>query len=192
MNFIKKILILGISIFMFSCSSTPKKIDTSKELISDQGELTRQELENTAGSMATQIAYHIKSNMNPQETYVAFLPTINDTTEEISIDSYDQNMVQILLKQNIPVLRVEDRQAALKELQFSQTGVTENELEAGKMKSATHFIQTKILEDVFNYKGDKIIEHTILTELRDVQTQVVVFSRKKIYRKKVKRNQISW
>lgn len=193
MKVIKKpMLFLLVSLFMFSCSSAPKKLDANKEIISDQGELTRQELENTAQSMAIQIAYHIKGNMNPAETYVAFLPTINDTTEEIAVDLYDQNMVQILLQKKIPVLKASDRHAALKELEFSQSGITENELEAGKMKSATHFIQTKILENVFNASGDKIIEHTILTELRDVQTTVVLFSKKKIYRKKVSRNQISW
>jgi hypothetical protein len=188
----KKIIGLVTVLTFISCSSTPKKLDADKEIISDQGELTRQEMENTAKEMGVYIAHQIQNDLGAGKVYLAFLPTKNDTTEEIAVDLYDQSMVSTLISRKVNVLRVEDRTAALRELQFSQSGATENELEAGKMKSATHFIQTIILENVFSHKGDKIIEHTILTELRSVETQAVLFSKKKVFRKKVARGQISW
>lgn len=192
MKWLKWIAILSTLLFLVSCASSPRKLDANKEIISDQGELTRQELEKAAKTMARDMSIAVKKKMNSQETYIAFLPTRNDTTEEIAVETFDQSMVSALLQNSIHVVRAEDRKAALKELAFAQTGATDNSIEAGKMKSATHFIQTKILENVFNYRGNKVIEHTILSELRSVETQVVVYSNKKVYRKKIGRNQISW
>ncbi|HRP68631.1 MAG TPA: hypothetical protein PLY93_03800 [Turneriella sp.] len=62
------------------------------------------------------------------------------------------------------------------------------------MKSPNFFIQTTISENIFRSGGDRIVEQTLNFELRSVETQLVVFSDRVIYRKKP-RNQgggVTW
>jgi hypothetical protein len=54
------------------------------------------------------------------------------------------------------------------------------------MKSPNFFIQTDINENIFKSGGDRIVEQILNFELRSVETQLVVFSDRIVYRKKPK------
>lgn len=171
-------------IFFQSCSSVPRRLDTEKDLVADTGELTRYELEKAAKKLAKSIANYFKQNPNPDGIFVALLPTKNETSEQIATDVFDNVLVDELRKNGIYTVRRETRAEALKEIEFSMTGLTENRLSIGKMKSPNFFIKTEIDENIFRHRGDKIVEQIINIELREITTQIVKWSDRIVYRKK--------
>ena len=183
----KKIIILFviISIFGFiSCSSTPKRLDTEKDMIADTGELTLLELEKTANRLAKMISTHFKENPNPNGIFIALLPTKNDTSEQLPVTGFDNTLLNELRKNGIFTVRVETREKALAEIQFSQTGLTDKPLSVGKMKSPNFFIRTDITESMYSSSGKKIVEQIINTELISVESQIMVWGDKVAYRKR--------
>lgn len=188
------VVLFVIAYLSFSgCTSTPKRLDTNRDIVADTGELTRYELEKSATQMAKSIAEHFKNNPQKEGIFVALLPTKNDTSEQIPTDVFDNTLVNELRKAAIFTLRTETRSQALSEIKFSLTGLTEKELSIGKMKSPNFFIKTDIIENMFKHKGDKIVEQVVNIELIEVLTQVVVWSDKVVYRKKaVKAGGVGW
>jgi len=184
MNFKKIFFILFTILIFFSCASSPKRLDVEKDILADTGELTPIELERTAKRLGDSIAQYFKNNPNPDGIFVALLPTKNNTSEQISVDVFDNVLVQQLLKNGIYTVRTEDRSTALKEIEFSMSGLAEKPLSIGKMKSPNYFIKTDIDENMFRSKGDKIVEQVINIELREVTTQLVKWSDRVVYRKK--------
>ncbi len=175
------------------CATGAQRVDSDKDLVADTGELTRWELEKTAVQMAQEIAAHYKQHPNQDGIFVALLPTKNSTSEIIATDFFDNTLVDELRKQGIFTVRTEDRSAALREIEFSMTGMTDQPLSVGKMKTPNYFIKTDINENMFSSGGKKIVEQVINTELRQVETQLVVWSNRKTYRKKVQgRDSMSW
>jgi len=184
MNFKKIFFIIFTILIFFSCASSPKRLDVEKDILADTGELTPIELERTAKRLGDSIAKYFKNNPNPDGIFVALLPTKNNTSEQISVDVFDNVLVQQLLKNGIYTVRTEDRSTALKEIEFSMSGLAEKPLSIGKMKSPNYFIKTDIDENMFRSKGDKIVEQVINIELREVTTQLVKWSDRVVYRKK--------
>jgi PBP1b-binding outer membrane lipoprotein LpoB len=184
MNFKKIFFIIFTILIFFSCASSPKRLDVEKDILADTGELTPIELERTAKRLGDSIAQYFKNNPNPDGIFVALLPTKNNTSEQISVDVFDNVLVQQLLKNGIYTVRTEDRSTALKEIEFSMSGLAEKPLSIGKMKSPNYFIKTDIDENMFRSKGDKIVEQVINIELREVTTQLVKWSDRVVYRKK--------
>ncbi|MCB1147808.1 MAG: penicillin-binding protein activator LpoB [Leptospiraceae bacterium] len=177
----KSIGILMSLVMVVSCSTATKRLDTKTEFLSDSGELTRQELENAAASLAQKVSGTLKKG---EETkYFALLPVRNKTSEIIPLDVFADSLVAGLLKAGLPTIRVEDRERAMQEMEFSQTGLTEKELQSGKMKTPDYFIEAVIDENIFRSDGDRIVEQTIRLEVRSVETQVVVASEKEVFRK---------
>lgn len=169
-----------------ACASTTKRLDSGEEMLADSGELTRGELEKAAVAMAGKVKAHFDKNIPPDGLFVAFLPTKNDTSDQLPVNIFDNRVVGDLLAAKIYTVRVEDRNKALSEIAFSQTGATAAGLSAGKMKSPNFFIQTDINENIFKSGGDRIVEQILNFELRSVETQLVVFSDRIVYRKKPK------
>lgn len=166
------------------CASTTKRLDSGEDITADSGELTRTEMEKAASAFVKKLKVHFDSDRPKDGIFVAFLPTKNDTSEELPVSVFDSRMAADLLAAKIYTVRVEDRNKALSEISFSQTGATASELSAGKMRSPNFFIQTDITEAIFKSGGDRIIEQTLNFELRSVETQLVVFSDRITYRKK--------
>lgn len=166
------------------CSSTTKRLDASEDIAADSGELTRGELEKAAQVLAQKVKAHFDAHLPAEGIFVAFLPTKNETSEQLPLGVFDNRMVSELLNAKIYTVRVEDRSKALSEIAFSQTGATATGLSAGKMRSPNFFIQTEITENIFKSGGDRIVEQVLNFELRSVETQLVVFSDRIVYRKK--------
>ena len=178
---------------VYGCASGSKRLDTEKDILSDTGELTRLELEKAALRLAEGIAEHFKKKPHPDGIFVALLPTKNETSEIIAVDVFDNTMVSKLLESGIYTVRTEDRSTALSEIEFGMTGMVSNPLSVGKMKSPNFYIKTDILEFSYMSKGKKIMEQTINTELREVETQLVVWSKREVYRKQAAKNgSVNW
>ncbi len=183
-KFIALSLIMFVAFLSFSgCASSPKRLDANEDIVADSGELTRYELEKSAKRLASDIGKHFKKNPNPDGVFVALLPTKNNTSEQISTDVFDNNLVHELRKNGVFTVRTETRSKALSEIEFSMTGLTEKPLSIGKMKSPNYFVKTDIIENMFKHKGDKIVEQVINTELIELATQIVIWSDKSVYRK---------
>jgi len=177
--------LLGVVlVFVTACTTTTKRLDATEDLAADSGELTRGELERAAGSLSQKVVAHFTANKPAKGIFVAFLPTKNDTSDQLPVNVFDNKVVGDLLAAKIYTVRVEDRNKALSEIAFSQTGATDSGISAGNMKSPNFFIQTDITENVFKAGGDRIVEQTLNFELRSVETQLVVFSDRVTYRKK--------
>lgn len=179
-----KLILLAFSLVFVACSSTTKRLNASDDLTADSGELTRGELEKAAEKLSQKVKLHFDANKPAEGIFVAFLPTKNDTSDQLPVQVFDNRLVGNLLAAKIYTVRVEDRNKALSEIAFSQTGATANGISAGNMKSPNFFIQTDITENIFRSGGDRIVEQTLNFEMRSVETQLVVFSDRVVYRKK--------
>jgi hypothetical protein len=189
-----RILLLAGFFALPACTSTTKRLDAGEDILADSGELTRGELEKAAQSLAQKVKIHFDAHRPADGIFVAFLPTKNETSEQLPVNVFDNRIVGDLLAAKIYTVRVEDRSKALSEIAFSQTGATANGISAGKMRSPNFFIQAEITENIFKSGGDRIVEQILNFELRSVETQLVVFSDRIVYRKKP-RNQkggVTW
>jgi len=189
-----RLTMLAAVALLAACTTTTKRLDAGQDMLADSGELTRGELERAAGELAQKVKAHFAKNVPPDGLFVAFLPTKNDTSEQLPVNVFDNRVVGDLLTAKIYTVRVEDRTKALSEIAFSQTGATATGISAGKMRSPNFFIQAEITENLFKSGGDRIVEQILNFELRSVETQLVVFSERIVYRKKP-RNQkggVTW
>jgi hypothetical protein len=150
MKVLRTFALFSLLVFATGCASTTKRLDASEDMAADSGELTRGELERAAGVLAQKVADHFAANKPPGGIFVAFLPTKNDTSDQLPVNVFDNRVVGDLLKAKIYTVRVEDRNKALSEIAFGQTGATSNGVSAGNMKSPNFFIQTDITENIFN------------------------------------------
>ncbi|HKK65851.1 MAG TPA: hypothetical protein VJ967_08345, partial [Clostridia bacterium] len=91
-------------------------------------------------------------------------------------------------------VRPEDRDTAIEEMKFNISGLAEESLSLGEMKSPNYFIKTVISESFYRRDSHRIMEHTIRVELRSVETQLVVWSDAKTYTKKLAKrdNDVTW
>ena len=178
------LLLFGAVSVNFSCRSYAKRLDTDKDLIADTGELTRYELEKSAIKLSQDIHQNFVERPREEGVFLAFLPMKNETSESIATKVFDNTMTQELRKQGVFIISVKNRKEALKEFQFSQTGLTENTLSVGRLKSPNFFLESRIDENIFRHRGDKIVEQVINIELIEVETLIVEYSNKVIYRKK--------
>lgn len=179
-----KFILLAFSFVLVACSSTTKRLNANDDLTADSGELTRGELEKAAEKLSQKVKLHFDANKPAEGIFVAFLPTKNDTSDQLPVQVFDNRLVGNLLAAKIYTVRVEDRNKALSEIAFSQTGATASGISAGNMKSPNFFIQTDITENIFRSGGDRIVEQVLNFEMRSVETQLVVFSDRVVYRKK--------
>lgn len=184
MRTIPSLLIACAALAVGGCSSTTKRLDAGEDITADSGELTRTELDKAAQGLAVKVKAHFEANKPAEGIFVAFLPTKNDTSDQLPVNVFDNRIVGDLLAAKIYTVRVEDRSKALSEIAFSQTGATAAGISAGKMRSPNFFIQTEISENIFKSGGDRIVEQILNFELRSVETQLVVFSDRIVYRKK--------
>ena len=186
------ILIPLVGLFS-SCTSFAKRIDSNKDLVADTGELTRYELEKSAGIFSQKIVEYFKVNPKEGGVFVAFLPTKNETSESLPTKVFDNTVLQKLREQGIFTISVRNRQSALKEFEFAQTGLSDGNLSVGKLKSPNFFIKSRIDENIFRHGGDKIVEQVINLELSEIETLIVHWSDKITYRKKAAASsKITW
>ncbi|HBE01247.1 MAG: hypothetical protein A2096_04475 [Spirochaetes bacterium GWF1_41_5] len=183
----KNILLPVFILLITGCATGARQLDTSKQMSSDTGELTRSELESAAGKFAGAVKAHFQAHPEANGIFVALLPTRNDTSEQIPVEVLDNALVDSLRKNGIFTIRTQDRSQALKEMEFSMTGLTDGTLSAGKMKSPNYFIKIDISESMFSNQGKKIIEQIINIELRNVETQVVTVSDRMAFRRQVQK-----
>lgn len=183
-SIIPMLSVLGLFLFFMSCASTPKRLDIGKDMVADSGELTLAELENTANKLAKQISDYFKQNPQPDGIFVALLPTKNETSEMIPVNVFDNTLLNELRKNGIFAVRTETRTQSLTEIQFGMTGMAENPLSVGKMKSPNYFVRTDITETMYRSSGDKIVEQAINTELINVSSQIMAWGDKILFRKK--------
>ncbi|MBK8398970.1 MAG: penicillin-binding protein activator LpoB [Leptospiraceae bacterium] len=186
------LLTLTISLFFFqNCSSGPKRLDESQDIVSDSGGLTRQELEIAADKIGKDIIVHFKKKPDPKGMALAILQTKNDTSEQIPTDVFENALVATMLSGKITTIRTDKRSEQLKEIKLSQQLGTD--LSAANLKSPNYFIRTSIDENMFRSEGDKIVEQVLNVELLSIETGIVVFSSKKIYRKQAVSNRgVGW
>ncbi len=167
-----------------SCASGAERVDLKQDLVSDSGGLSRAELEQAASEAAGKIALYFKENPMPDGIFVAHLPTKNETSEMIPTEFFDSKFVSELLKKGIFTVRTNQRQLSMKEIAFSQSGMTSNMLSIGNMKSPNFFVRTVISEAMMNVRGRRIMEQTVSVELVSVETQIAVWSDSTAFRKK--------
>lgn len=186
---IKALIVITLIFLLSSCATTStNKVDT--------GDLTRQEMETTAQNMAIKMAEYFRSEGNGkiQDIFVALLYTRNETSSIIDTDIFDYALVEAMKNQGIFTIRPEDRKAAIEEMKFNLTGLAEDSLSLGMMKSPNYFIKTIITESSHNENNSRIIEQIIRIELREVETQLVVWSHSNSFTKKLKgrNNNVAW
>ncbi len=188
----KILLSLAISIFFFqSCASGAVRVDENKDIVSDSGGLTRQELEMAADKIGKDIIVNFKKNPNPKGVALAILQTKNDTSEQIPTEVFENTLVATILSGKITTIRTDKRAEQLKEIKLSQQLGTD--LSAANLKSPNYFIRTSIDENMFRSEGDKIVEQVLNVELISIETGEVAFSNKKTYRKKAVSNRgVGW
>jgi hypothetical protein len=68
----KKVFILFF-LFIISCSSGARRLDSDSELVSDSGGLTRKEMEEAAYVIAQKINVYFKKNPSSSGVFVALL-----------------------------------------------------------------------------------------------------------------------
>lgn len=171
-------------LLMIGCGTTAARLDSNKDMVSDTGGLTRQELEAAALHLATGIQGHFAASKEEDGVFLAHYPTKNETSEQIPTKFFDTAFVQTLLKHKIYTVAVRDRSKALKEIAFSRTGLTDNQISVGNLKSPNFFVETVIEENAYRSSGDKVVEQTIDVKLIRVDSTVVVWSGRKVYRKR--------
>jgi hypothetical protein len=187
-SYLRYIFIGVIAVMMLhsfvSCASGGSRVDTRTDLVADSGGITRSELEQSATDFAAKIAQYFKKNPRSEGVFVAHLPTKNQTSEMIPTEFFDSKFVSELTNNGIFTVRTNQRKLAMKELAFSQSGMTSNALSIGNMKSPNFFVRTSITEAMFNVKGDRIMEQTVSVELVEVETQLAIWSDRMVFRKK--------
>ena len=186
------LFILTISIFFFqNCASGATREDADKDLVSDSGGLTRQELEIAAIKIGKDVIVHFKKNPNSKGVALAILQTKNDTSEQIPTEVFENALVATMLSGKISTIRTDKRAEQLKEIKLSQQLGTD--LSAANLKSPNYFIRTSIDENMFRSGGDKIVEQVLNVELLSIETGEVAFSNKQTYRKKAVSNRgVGW
>jgi TolB-like protein len=179
--------------FLVSCASGAKRLDLETDLVSDSGGLTRQELEKAAERFGKEIGAHFKANPKDEGIFVAHFPSRNNTSEQIATEFFDNSFVTALRKNGIFTVRTNTREKSVNEIAFSLSGMTENRLSLGRMKSPNFFVRCDIDENVFTVRGDRIVEQTVNIELIEVETNIAVWSERVAYRKKAAtRGGVGW
>ena len=145
-----------------SCRSVTKRLDSNKDLIADTGELTRYELEKAAVKFSKQIVDYFQKNSKEEGVFIAFLPTKNETSESLSTKVFDNTIVQELIKNNIFTVRVNNRESALKEFEFSQTGLTDGTISVGKLKSPNFLYILKLTKIFFAIVAIKLLNRLLI------------------------------
>ena len=185
--------ILLILVTLSGCVSTNAGRSGSA---ADTGVLTRSEMESAAAEMSVKIGsdFRDRGKGTIENVFVALLPTKNDTSEMIDTEIFDYALVDEMRSEGIFTVRPEDRDTALKEMKFNISGLAEESLSLGEMKSPNYFIKTVISESFYRRDSHRIMEHTIRVELRSVETQLVVWSDAKTYTKKLAKrdNDVAW
>src|SRR6056297_702476 len=176
--------ILLILVTLSGCVSTNAGRSGSA---ADTGVLTRSEMESAAAEISVKIgsAFRDRGKGTIENVFVALLPTKNDTSEMIDTEIFDYALVDEMRSEGIFTVRPEDRDTALEEMKFNISGLAEESLSLGEMKSPNYFIKTVISESFYRRDSHRIMEHTIRVELRSVETQLVVWSDAKTYTKKL-------
>lgn len=157
-------------IFVSGCKSKPQTVIAGERSVSGY------ELKNVANQFSKKIInYFYRKNLQ-DKVLVALLNTKNDTTERLPVDVLDFSLVNNLLASNIYTVRTEDRSRAIEEIEFNLSGLSDSNLKIGTMKSPNFFIKMKIKENHLRQGDNRIVEFTIIMELRSVETQLVVAS----------------
>jgi len=153
-------------------------------------------MESAAAEISVKIgsAFRDRGKGTIENVFVALLPTKNDTSEMIDTEIFDYALVDEMRSEGIFTVRPEDRDTALEEMKFNISGLAEESLSLGEMKSPNYFIKTVISESFYRRDSHRIMEHTIRVELRSVETQLVVWSDAKTYTKKLAKrdNDVAW
>ena len=160
--------------FLLSCQSTSKKVVRNKGTV-----LSGDEFSLIAEKFSHEIANFIneKRENNPGRNYfLALLPTKNNTLNNLPLDVLEFKLVNNLLKKKVFVIRREDRKQALDEIELQLFGLSGDKTEIGAMKTPDFFIKMKIEENYLQNRREKLVEQTILLELRNIATQLVEFS----------------
>ncbi len=120
--------------------------------------------------------------------------TRNETSELIDTDIFDFALVEALRARGVFTVRPEDREAALEEMEFNLSGLGDQTLSAGSMKSPNFFIKSLITESSWKEGAQRILEHVIRCELRAVETQLVVWTDDIHYKRRLapRRNNVAW
>lgn len=186
--------ILFVVLFaLVSCTAAAQRLDSSADLVSDSGGITRLEMEQAADRFAGAIGQFFDKKKPEEGVFLAHLPMRNETSEIISTEFFDDVFVRELLQEEIRTVRVETRQAALDEIKFSQSGLTERSLELGYMAVPNYFVESRLLENRFRSGGDLIVEQTISVELIEVETQLAVWTDRVVFRKRaVSQEGVKW
>lgn len=162
----------------------------------DTGVLTRVEMEEAAADMAVEMGEMLRTRGGGEiiDVFVALLGTRNDTSEMIDVEIFEYALVEDLRGEGVFTVRPEDRDAALEEMQFNISGLAEESLSLGSMKSPNFFIKTVLSENFYQRGSERIMEHTIRVELRSVETQLVEWSDSVTFTKKLARrnNDVAW
>lgn len=192
-RFFRYIYLLPLFALLGSCVSSGGYGQGSA---ADTGVLTREEMEIAAAEMSAGIGemFRRQGDGKIENVFVALLPTRNDTSEIIDTEILDFALVDGLRAQGVFTVRPEDREAALEEMTFNISGLAEESLSLGEMKSPNYFIKIVISESFYHSGQDRIMEQVIRLELRAVETQLVVWSDSKTFSKKLARrkNDVAW
>ncbi len=163
-------------VFFAACGSSSKKLIKNTDTILDSNEFKV-----IASRFADKIGAYVEKQKaaNPDSDYfLALLPIKNNTLNNLPVDVLGFDLVQQLLTKNIYTIRREDREEALGEIELQLSGFSDNQVAVGQMKTPNYFIKIKIEENYLQRNREKLVEQSILLELRSVATQLVVLSDK--------------
>lgn len=173
--------ILLTNSLLVSCKSYAQK----RSAIRSDGDIAGKEILLVTEKIAKQIRVFLgENNLQP---ILAIVPIKNDTTDEIPVDVVKGYMLKALNDNGIEVTEIENRQEALKEIAFSQSGVGNKELDVSKIAIASHFIRIKLSEQMTSKNGVRTLKRFVQTDLSEVEgglvlwtmNQEIVFKRKK-------------
>ena len=191
-----QVFLLLVLLFCFNtigCKSVAKRLDARQDLVADTGELTRHELQKVAHIFAKQISSYFNENPKAEGIFLAFLPSKNETSELMPTSVFDNTLTSELLNNNIYTVKIKNRDDALKEFEFSRSGLTQNTLSVGKLKSPNFFVECVIKEQFYRHRGEAIVEQIINLEVISIETLLVLWSNNFVYRKQaVSSSSVEW
>lgn len=182
---IRLLLILLITLSLQNCETGAAYLDPMSTRLSDSGGLNRMELERAAAEIAAKIVVNFKKNPEPGGVFLVITATKNDTSEQIPTDVFENALVRNVKAGGIYTLRTDKREDQLKQISINQKLGGDMSLD---LKSPNYFVRTKIDENMFTNKGDKIVEQVLNVELVKVSSLEVAFTDKVVFTKKAVSN----
>lgn len=129
---------------------------------------------------------------NNIKAFIALKKIRNRTSEHIDTQMLADEIISALVKRKIRFIDISARDDSLKEIEFSQTGVTEDSLNAGALKSPNFFLTGTITENMRSVDGKNVQYLVVTFRLTDVETTEIKWQDQKKFLKVSDQEKLSW